>query len=141
MNEGTGRVRRRIVLSLLLCLLAFTGRCVRPGPGRRASLDPPAVPSSPTGIPAASPSEPAAVTPAQAGAPSGGLFAASVRPILASRCSPCHEPGGKMYERLPFDQAAVVASHSTGISRRLREEERETLERWIATLPRAGTSR
>lgn len=42
-----------------------------------------------------------------------------------------------MYARLPFDQAAVVASNSKAISGRLKGEQRETLERWIATLPAA----
>ena len=40
------------------------------------------------------------------------VFAATVRPILVSHCAPCHEPGGKMYERLPFDRAETIASHS-----------------------------
>jgi len=50
------------------------------------------------------------VTPAAAaGTPAIGTpaFTSAVRPILVARCAPCHEAGGKMYERLPFDRAAV----------------------------------
>jgi cytochrome c553 len=65
-------------------------------------------------------------------------FEATVRPILATRCAPCHNPGGKMYGTLPFDQPAVVSSHADGVRRRLKGEELAALEKWLATLPPAG---
>jgi hypothetical protein len=41
-----------------------------------------------------------------------------------------------MYERMPFDSAAVVAAHRAGILRRLKDpDERGALEGWLATLP------
>jgi len=55
--------------------------------------------------------------------------------MLVKKCAPCHEPGGKLYEKLPFDNAGVVAAHAPGILRRLQGEDRETLEKWVATLP------
>ncbi|HEY6147151.1 MAG TPA: hypothetical protein VIZ69_05615, partial [Thermoanaerobaculia bacterium] len=51
-------------------------------------------------------------------------FRASVRPILSVKCAPCHEPGGKMYARLPFDDPDTVASHAARMSTRLKGEER-----------------
>jgi hypothetical protein len=37
-----------------------------------------------------------------------------------------------MYERLPFDDAEVVAAHREGVTRRLKEpEERAAFERWL----------
>ena len=37
-----------------------------------------------------------------------------------------------MYERLPFDDPEVVASHHEGVARRLKEpEEKAALERWL----------
>ncbi len=62
------------------------------------------------------------------------LFLTTVRPVLKSHCAPCHEPGGKMYDRLPFDNPRVLASHSAGALRRLKGEDREAFERWLATL-------
>jgi hypothetical protein len=59
-------------------------------------------------------------------------FEREVRPILAGRCAPCHVPGGKMYDRMPFDDASVVASHSAGILKRLKGDDRAVVERWIA---------
>ncbi len=68
--------------------------------------------------------------------PKPDLFVASVRPILLSHCAPCHEPGGKLYERLPFDDAGVVASHSAGVLRRISAPaEKATIEAWLKTIP------
>jgi hypothetical protein len=62
------------------------------------------------------------------------LFATVVRPVLKTQCSPCHEPGGKLYDRLPFDNPKVVSSHSEKVLRRLKGEDREAVERWLATI-------
>ena len=69
-----------------------------------------------------------------AAAPTPDLFASSVRPVLSIHCAPCHEPGGKMYGRLPFDDPKVVSSHSSGILRRLKGDDRRAVERWLASL-------
>jgi len=85
------------------------------------------------------------VTPAAAfGAPAigGPAFTAAVRPILVARCAPCHEAGGKMYERLPFDRAETIASHREGVLRRLKGDDRAAVERWLDAQEReagAGT--
>jgi hypothetical protein len=65
-------------------------------------------------------------------APQLAAFRASVRPILSVKCAPCHEPGGKMYARLPFDDATTVASHAARMATRLKGEERKALETWAA---------
>lgn len=59
-------------------------------------------------------------------------FETSVKPLLATNCSPCHVPGGKMYERLPFDNPDVVRSKSEAILRRLKsEEDQQILLDWL----------
>ena len=70
-------------------------------------------------------------------APAEDLFTTAVRPVLARRCAPCHEKGGKMYARLPFDDPTVVSSHAAGARKRLKGDDLATLERWLATLPAA----
>jgi hypothetical protein len=40
-----------------------------------------------------------------------------------------------MYERLPFENPRVVADHRAGVLRRLKGEDREAVEKWLATLP------
>jgi hypothetical protein len=81
--------------------------------------------------PSPSPPERAAAPPGEGADP----FTASVRPVLAKSCAPCHEPAGKMYDKLPFDDAGVVASHAEGILKRLKGSEKEAVERWLAGLP------
>ncbi len=61
-------------------------------------------------------------------------FRTSLRPVLSVRCAPCHEPGGKMYARLPFDDPETVASHAGRMATRLSGEDRRTLEAWAAQL-------
>ena len=40
-----------------------------------------------------------------------------------------------MYERMPFDDPRTITGHLEGVRRRLKGEDREVLERWIASLP------
>ena len=111
-----------------LALLTLAAcRTLEPPPPPAPRLGPsPAAPP-----PAAAPSGPAPATPAPS--PEAVSFEASVRPLLARTCTPCHVPGGRMYERMPFDQPAVVLSHKEGVLRRLKNpEDRQVLERWFA---------
>ena len=60
-------------------------------------------------------------------------FRAEIAPLLAKRCAPCHNPGGKMYDTLPFDDPATVAGHPEGILKRIKDPaEHALIERWIA---------
>jgi hypothetical protein len=68
-------------------------------------------------------------------------FLSTVRPVLSTRCAPCHEPGGKMYARLPFDDPKTVAENSTAMLRRLKGDDRAALERWVAGLAAATPAR
>jgi len=67
-------------------------------------------------------------------------FATTVRPILREHCAPCHEPGGKMYERLPFDKAQTIASHPEGVLKRLKGEDHEAVATWLAAEKKAAPS-
>lgn len=39
-------------------------------------------------------------------------FATQIRPILEKRCQPCHFPGGKVYDKMPFDRPQTI--HTLG---------------------------
>jgi uncharacterized membrane protein len=56
-------------------------------------------------------------------------FNAQVRPILETRCTPCHFAGGKMYERLPFDRAETIKSLGTKLFTRIKDESEQQLIR------------
>lgn len=74
----------------------------------------------------------AAPTAGRALSPSQASFEKTIRPLLADRCAPCHAPGGTMYEKLPFDDAEVVASHVPGMKKRLKGDDLKALEAWLA---------
>jgi hypothetical protein len=48
-------------------------------------------------------------------------FDSEVLPILETRCRPCHFPGGKMYERLPFDRPETIHELGTRLFTRLED--------------------
>ena len=65
-------------------------------------------------------------------------FEDAVLPILLQRCSPCHFAGGKMYERLPFDQPGTIQVLGTALFTRIRaEEERQSIRDFLG-LPSEG---
>ena len=66
---------------------------------------------------------------------SDAVFKSEVRPILVAHCAPCHEPGGKMYAKLPFDDPAVLSSHEPGVKKRLKGDDLKAFERWLAMAP------
>ena len=113
------------VLALPLAALLSARDCGGTPPRTRPA-GPSPVAAPPTAIPSPSP------VPVPTEAPD--LFAGVVRPVLKAHCAPCHEPGGKMYAMLPFDDPKVPSSHSAGVLRRLKGEDKEAFERWLATL-------
>lgn len=54
-------------------------------------------------------------------------FKNQVQPIFIAHCSPCHFTGGKMYEKLPFDEARTIINNQTGILRRIKDETEKKL--------------
>ena len=112
---------RRVLLLVGLVASGCAGRHAATAPA--PSMSPVAVPV-PVPVPEAVPA-PAAAAP--------DTFRAEIAPLLAQRCAPCHNPGGKMYDRLPFDDPATVAGHPEGILKRIKDPaEHALIERWIA---------
>ena len=56
-------------------------------------------------------------------------FKTDVRPIFEAKCQPCHFPGGKMYDKLPFDRSATILSLGTKLFTRIRNEDQRALIR------------
>jgi len=56
-------------------------------------------------------------------------FENDVLPIFKTNCNPCHFPGGKMYDRMPFDKPATILSHSDGILKRIKKDEQAAVIR------------
>ena len=56
-------------------------------------------------------------------------FARDVRPILEKRCQPCHFPGGKMYDKLPFDRAETIDKLGTKLFTRIKKDDEQAVIR------------
>ncbi|HXL81363.1 MAG TPA: hypothetical protein VN951_10855 [Pyrinomonadaceae bacterium] len=60
-------------------------------------------------------------------------FTTQVRPILQSRCQPCHFSGGVMYQRLPFDRPETIKTLGEKLFTRIKEEnERRIIREFLA---------
>jgi hypothetical protein len=84
-----------------------------------------------------SPQQAAAPLPARAvSAPPRVDFDSRIRPILEAHCMPCHFPGGKMYDRLPFDRAQTIRILGEKMFTRIKDEhEQEVLRSFLAQAP------
>jgi len=63
-------------------------------------------------------------------------FDTQVKPILESKCMPCHFKGGKMYDRLPFDKAATIRTLGVKLFTRIKaENDRRLIEDFLTQTP------
>ena len=61
-------------------------------------------------------------------------FKQQIQPLLQTKCSPCHFPGGKMYASMPFDQASTILKigpKMDKMAQRLSTDEMKTIRRFI----------
>jgi hypothetical protein len=56
-------------------------------------------------------------------------FESQIKPILQSKCMPCHFSGGVMYERLPFDRPDTIKKLGTKLFTRIDDEDQRRLIR------------
>jgi hypothetical protein len=58
-------------------------------------------------------------------------FTKQIQPIMIKNCSPCHFPGGKMYEKLPFDKDTTIINHNAAILRRIKGEDNALIRAFV----------
>ena len=56
-------------------------------------------------------------------------FDTQIKPILQSRCMPCHFSGGAQYEKLPFDRPETIKRLGTKLFTRIQDENHRRLIR------------
>ena len=56
-------------------------------------------------------------------------FTAEIKPIFQARCLPCHFPGGKVYDRMPFDKPETITRLGTKLFTRIKDEKEQRLIR------------
>jgi hypothetical protein len=97
-----------------------------------------ATPPPPVATPSAGGDAPAAASQVAAVTQSAAAvdFARDVRPIMESRCQPCHFTGGKMYERLPFDKPETIRELGERLFTRIKaENEQAVIRQFLAQAP------
>jgi hypothetical protein len=78
--------------------------------------------------------EPSATTPS-ASANSKVDFDQQIKPILQSRCQPCHFQGGKVYDRMPFDRPETIKTLGAKLFTRIKNEDQRRLIREFLAQP------
>ena len=68
-------------------------------------------------------------------------FASDIRPILQSRCQPCHFQGGQMYEKLPFDKPETITKLGTKLFTRIKNEDEQRVIREFLSKQSASADR
>ena len=59
-------------------------------------------------------------------------FDTQLKPILQSKCMPCHFSGGQMYDTLPFDKPATIRKLGTRLFTRIKDEhDRKLIENFL----------
>ena len=56
-------------------------------------------------------------------------FEKEIKPIFQSRCMPCHFQGGKVYDKLPFDQPETIVRLGTKLFTRIKDEQQRAVIR------------
>jgi hypothetical protein len=56
-------------------------------------------------------------------------FDTQIKPMLQSRCMPCHFNGGAQYEKLPFDRPETIKKLATKLFTRINDEDQRRLIR------------
>lgn len=62
-------------------------------------------------------------------------FKTQIRPILQSKCQPCHFQGGTVYERMPFDRPETITRLGTKLFTRIKDEDQRRLIREFLAQP------
>ena len=61
-------------------------------------------------------------------------FDREIKPIL-QKCQPCHFPGGKVYDKMPFDKPETITRLGTKMFTRIKDEKEQRLIREFLDQP------
>src|SRR3979409_442459 len=60
-------------------------------------------------------------------------FESEIKPIFQARCQPCHFQGGKVYDKMPFDNPETINRLGTKLFTRIKDEkERRLISEFLA---------
>lgn len=58
-------------------------------------------------------------------------FTEDIAPVLKAKCTPCHFKGGKVFDKLPFDDYETVKARGLRLNTRLKDADARLVERWV----------
>jgi len=56
-------------------------------------------------------------------------FPTQIKPMLETKCQPCHFSGGKVYAKMPFDRPETIKTMGTKLFTRIKDENERRLIR------------
>ena len=60
-------------------------------------------------------------------------FQTEIKPIFQAQCQPCHFPGGKVYDKMPFDKPETITRLGEKLFTRIKnEKERRLIREFLA---------
>jgi hypothetical protein len=62
-------------------------------------------------------------------------FDKDIKPILQSRCMPCHFQGGKVYDKMPFDKPETITKLGEKMFTRIKDVKEQRLIREFLAQP------
>src|SRR5260370_3513154 len=62
-------------------------------------------------------------------------FEKEIKPILQSRCMPCHFQGGKVYDKMPFDRPETISRLGTKLFTRIKDAKEKRVIRELLPQP------
>ena len=62
-------------------------------------------------------------------------FDREIKPILQSRCMPCHFQGGKVYDKMPFDKPETVSKLGEKMFTRIKDKKEQRMIREFLAQP------
>ena len=62
-------------------------------------------------------------------------FDKEIKPILQSRCMPCHFQGGKVYDKMPFDKPETISRLGEKMFTRIKDEKEQRAIREFLARP------
>jgi hypothetical protein len=62
-------------------------------------------------------------------------FEREIKPIFHTRCQPCHFPGGKVYEKMPFDKPETITRLGEKLFTRIKDKNEQRLIREFLSQP------
>ena len=80
-------------------------------------------------------SSPAPAVSSAAYKPAKPDFEKEIKPILQSRCMPCHFQGGQVYDKLPFDKPETITKVGTKLFTRVKDEKEQRIIREFLAQP------